>query len=152
MLGGERVQAEALGRGVPDAGALEEVERAHAIGDRLDGLRAEQLDGRDGRVDAGATVLGAVGEAQHGDDQRDVGLDGGDDVGGGDVVLGDDRQQAVARLGQRGKRLERFEGHRQAPAVALVLVALAGAGAAGRALPCAAWARRSGCSVASLRS
>ena len=33
VLGGERVQAEALGRGVPHAGALEEVERAHAAGD-----------------------------------------------------------------------------------------------------------------------
>ena len=71
-------------------------------------------------------ALGAVGEAQHGDDQRDVGLDGGDDVGGGDVLLGDHREQPVARLGERGEGLERLEGQRQAAAVTLVLVALAG--------------------------
>ena len=41
VLGGERVQAEALGRRVPDARALEEVEGAHALGELLDGLRAE---------------------------------------------------------------------------------------------------------------
>ena len=40
VLGGERVQAEALGRRVPDAGALEEVEGAHPRGERLHGLRA----------------------------------------------------------------------------------------------------------------
>ena len=40
VLRGERVQAEALGRRVPDARALEEVERAHAAGERLHGLRA----------------------------------------------------------------------------------------------------------------
>ena len=42
------------------------------------------------------------------------------------MVLRDHGKQAVARLGQRGERLQRFEGHRQAAAVALVLVALAG--------------------------
>ena len=89
VLGGQRVQAEALGRRLPDARALEEVECAHARGERLHGLRREQLDGRDDRVDAPAPALHLVGQAQHGDDQRDVGLDGGDDVGGGDVVLGD---------------------------------------------------------------
>ena len=52
VLGGERVQAEALGRGVPDARALEEVEGAHARGERLHGLRGEQLDGADDGVDA----------------------------------------------------------------------------------------------------
>ena len=91
-----RVQAEALRRGIPDAGALEEVERAHAIGDRLHGLRAEDLDRRDGGVHARAAFLCAVGQAQHRDQQRDVGLDRGDHVSGGDVLLGDDREQAVA--------------------------------------------------------
>ena len=43
-LGGERVQAELLGRGVPDAAALEEVEGADARGDRVDGLGGEHLD------------------------------------------------------------------------------------------------------------
>jgi hypothetical protein len=42
------------------------------------------------------------------------------------MVLGDDRQQALARLGQGRKGLQRFEGHRQAATVALVLVALTG--------------------------
>ena len=41
--------------------------------------------------------------------------------------LDDHREQPVARLGERGEGLERFEGHRQAPAVTLVLVARAGA-------------------------
>ena len=76
--------------------------------------------------------LDLVGQAQHGDEQRDVGLDRGDHVGGRHVVLGDDRQQPVARLGQGGKRLERFEGHRQAAAVTLVLVALTGGGSRSR--------------------
>ena len=40
--------------------------------------------------------------------------------------LDDHGEQPVARLGERGEGLERFEGHRQAAAVALVLVALAG--------------------------
>ena len=92
-----------------------------------------------------APSLGAVGEAQHGDDQRDVGLDGGDDVGGGDVVLGDDREQAVARLGERREGLERFEGHRQATAVALVLVALAGCAGRSWALAGAAAGAREAC-------
>ena len=150
VLGGERVQAEALGRGVPDAGALEEVEGAHAVGDRVHGLRAQQLDGADGGVDLAVRALRAVGEPQHGDDQRDVGLDGGDDVGGRDVVLGDDREQPVAGLGQRGERLERLEGQRQATAVALVLVALTGASAQGRPRASSPWRRaRSGRSSSS---
>ena len=126
VLGRQRVQPEALGRGVPDAGALEEVEGPDVVGDRLHGLRAEHLDRADGGVDLAVRVLRAVGEAQHRGDQRDVGLDRRDDVGRGDVVLGDHRQQAVAGLGEGGERLECFESQRQPPAVTLVLVALAG--------------------------
>ena len=81
-LGGDAVQAEALGRGVPDGRALEEVEGARAGGERLDRLGREQLDGLDDRLDLAARLaLDLVGEAQDGDDQRDVGLDGGDDLG-----------------------------------------------------------------------
>ncbi len=40
-----------------------------------------------------------------------------------DVVLGGHGEQPLARLRQRGEGLQRFEGLRQAPAVALVLVA-----------------------------
>ena len=90
----------------------------------------EDLDGRDDRVDATATSLHLVCEPQDGDEQRDVGLDGGDDVGRRDVILGEHRQQPVARLGERRKRLERFEGHRQATAMALVLMTLTRAGEA----------------------
>ena len=59
VLGRQRVQAEALGRRVPDARPLEEVECAHALGERLDGLRAEHLDGRDGGVDLPAAPCDA---------------------------------------------------------------------------------------------
>ena len=50
-LRGDAVQAEALGRGVPDGRALEEVEGARAGGERLDGLGREQLDGLDDGLD-----------------------------------------------------------------------------------------------------
>ena len=84
-LGGDAVQAEALGRGVPDGRALEEVEGAGAAARRLDRLGREQLDGLDDRLDAAAgAALDLVGEAQDGDHERDVGLDGGDDVAGRD--------------------------------------------------------------------
>ena len=42
-----------------------------------------------------------VGEPQDGDHERDVGLDRRDDVARRRAVLGDQRQQAVARLGER---------------------------------------------------
>ena len=50
-LRGKRVQPEALGHGLPDAGAFEEVERAKPAREVLDGVRAERLDGGDGTVD-----------------------------------------------------------------------------------------------------
>ena len=54
VLRRERVQAEALGGGFPHARALEEVECAHPVGERLDRLRAQQLDRADDRVDGPA--------------------------------------------------------------------------------------------------
>ena len=60
-----------------------------------------------------------VAEAQDGDHERDVGLDRGDDVAGRGALLGDEREHAVARLGERREALERLEGRRQALAVAL---------------------------------
>ena len=123
-LRGDAVQAEALGRGVPDGGALEEVEGARAGGQGLDGLRRQQLDGLDDRLDAAArAALDLVAQAQDADDQRDVGLDRGDDLGGRDALLLDDPQQAVARLGQGREGLERLEGGGQAATVALVVAA-----------------------------
>ena len=53
-LGGDRVQAEALRDALPDGGALEEVKRAGAAGDRVHGPRREHLDPRDDAVDAAA--------------------------------------------------------------------------------------------------
>jgi hypothetical protein len=112
-LGGDAVQAEALGRGVPDGRALEEVEGARPCRQPLDGLGREQLDGLDDRLDptAGA-ALDLVGEAQDRDDEGDVGLDGGDDVAGRDPLGRDEAQQTVARLGQGREVLQRLEGSR----------------------------------------
>ena len=123
-LGGDAVQAEALGSRVPGRGALEEVEGPGARGERLDGLGREQLDGRDDGLHlAAALALDLVAEAQHGDDERDVALDGRDHVARGDALLLDDAQQPVARLGERRECFKRFEGGGQPAAVALVVVA-----------------------------
>jgi hypothetical protein len=124
-LRGDAVQAEALGRGVPDGRALEEVEGTGADRERLDGLGRQQLDRLDDGLDAPAALaLDLVGEAQDGDDERDVALDRGDDVARRDALGGDEAQHAIARLGEGRERLERLERRRQAPAVALVVPAL----------------------------
>ena len=106
--------------------ALEEVEGAGAGGERLDGLGREELDGLDDGLDlAAGLALDLVGQAQDGDHQRDVGLDGGDDLAGARRAPGvDEAQEAVAGLGERRERLERLEGGGQAAAVALVVAAL----------------------------
>ena len=81
-------------------------------------------------------LVGVVGEPQHRDHERDVGLDRLDDVARRRPLLGDEREHAVARLGQRREQLERLEGRGQALAVTLVArrpderVGLAGARAA----------------------
>ncbi len=124
-LGGDTVQTETLGRGVPDGAALEEVEGPGAGGKRLDGLGREQIDGGDDRLDlAAGLALDLVGQAQHGDHQRDVGLDGGHDLASADALLLDQPQKAVARLGEGRERLERLEGGCQATTMALVVAAL----------------------------
>jgi hypothetical protein len=139
-LRGDAVQAEALGRGVPDGRALEEVKGAGAAGERLHGFRREQLDGLDDGLDAAAAALvELVGHPQDGDDEGDVGLDGGDDVGRRDAVGADETQQAVARLGQGGECLERLERSGQAAAVAFIVMALDGRAAR---LGCGACGRR----------
>ena len=53
-LGGDGVQAEALGNPLPDGGALEEVKGAGAAGDRVHGARGQHLDALDGALDAAA--------------------------------------------------------------------------------------------------
>ena len=96
-LGGDAVQAEALGGDVPHGRALEEVVGAHPRGERLHGLGREQLDGLDDGLDLAArAALDLVGQAQDGDDQGDVGLDGADDVGRRDALSGDQADHAVA--------------------------------------------------------
>ena len=88
----------------------------------MDGLGREQLDGGDDRLHATARLaLDLVGETQDGDDQRDVGLDGGDDLAGGDALLRHHAQKTVARLGESGERLERLEGGREAATVTFVV-------------------------------
>ena len=89
--------------------------------------------GGDDRVDAAAALaLGLVGEAQHGDDECDVALDGGDDLARVDALLADEAQHAVARLGERREALERLEGGGQASTVALVVDAAGVRGIGGR--------------------
>ena len=124
-LRGDAVQAEALGGGVPDGRALEEVEGARTAGERLNGLGREDLDRLDDRLDAAAArAVELVGHPQDADDERDVGLDGRDDVGRRDALGADEPQQAVAGLGECGKRLERLERGGQTAAVALVVMTL----------------------------
>ena len=116
----ERVQAEAVGRGVPDRAALEEVEGAYALGQLLHGLGREDADGVDDVLDArDAARRDVVGDAHDGDDERDVGLDGLDDLGERHAVAADEREQAVARLGEGREALECLECGGQTAAVAL---------------------------------
>ena len=132
-LRGDAVQAEALGRGVPARTSARRSRRCAAraasawTASGESSSTASTTDSTRPRVRA----LDLVGEAQDGDDERDVGLDGGDDVAGRDALGRDQAQQAVARLGERRERLERLEGGRQAAAVALVVAALGAGGLGG---------------------
>jgi hypothetical protein len=124
-LGGDAVQAEALGRGVPDGRALEEVEGAGAGRQGLDGLGREQLHRLDHGLDLAARLaLHLVAQAQDGDHERDVGLDGGHHLAGRHALLAHDAKEAVAGLRKRGEGFERLEGGRQATTVTLVVSAL----------------------------
>ena len=120
-LDGDGVQAEALGGGVPLLAALEELEGLGVGRELVHRLGREHLDGADDRVDlAAARGVEAVGEPHDRDHQGDVGLDRADHVADRGALLGDEREQAVAGLGQRREDLERLEGGGQALAVALV--------------------------------
>jgi hypothetical protein len=118
-LSRDRVQAEALGSRVPDRGALEEVEGLGRADQRLDAGRRQDLDRLRDAADPAAAVRVAVGEAQDGDHQRDVGLDGRDHLALGGLVLADDAQDPLARFRQRRERLERLECGGQTASVAL---------------------------------
>ena len=121
-LRGHGVKAEALRHHVPAGRALEEVEGGGARGERLHALRGEDLDRLgDARDLALLALRGAVGDPEHGDHQRDVGLDGLHHLADRGAVLAHHPQHAVARLGERRKRLEGLERRRETAAVALVV-------------------------------
>jgi hypothetical protein len=121
-LDGDGVEAEALRGGVPGLAALEELEGLGVGGELLHGLGREHLDGGDDGVDLAALgALEAVGEPQDGDHERDVGLDRADDLAHRRALLGDQRQQAVARLREGREDLERLERRGQTLAVTLVV-------------------------------
>ena len=114
------MQAEALGHEVPARRALEEVECGRPGGELLHAVGREDLDGLGDARDLALLALHrAVGDAQHRDHERDVGLHRGDHLAHGRVVLADHPQHAVARLGERRERLERLERDRQPPTVPL---------------------------------
>jgi hypothetical protein len=132
-LGGDGVQAEALGDPLPHRRALEEVKRPRARGDRQDGLGRQRVDAGDDVVDA--ALMGAVelvGQTQNGDRQRHVGLHRRDDVADRRLAVLEQAQHAVARLDEDRIGLQRLERRRQPPPVALVVMALAGGVGIGR--------------------
>ena len=125
-LGGDGVQAEALGHALPHRGALEEVERPRLAGDRVDVAGRQDLDALDRALDAAARLaVDAVGEAQDGHGERHVGLDGADDVGGRRLAGLEQAQHPIARLGEHREGFHRLEGGGQPAPVALVVMALA---------------------------
>ena len=138
------MQAEALGRGVPRLAALEELEGLGVGREPLHGLGREHLDGGDDGLDLAALARESRPLARRRTAITSATSDSiaRDDVARRRALLGDQRQQAVARLGERREELERLEGGGQALAVALVARAAddgvaaspaAGAAAASRA-------------------
>ena len=116
------VQPEALRRRVPHRGALEEVVDLRARSERLDAAGRQDVHSVRDRGDlALARRAGAVRDPEHGDDQRDVRLDRLDDVGHRRLVLADQAEQAVARLGEGREGLEGLESRGEPPAVAFVV-------------------------------
>ena len=71
-------------------------------------------------------ALDLVGEPQHRNRQRDVGLDRGDDVGRRRVPRLEQPHHPIARLDENRERLERLERGGQTPAMPFVVVPLAG--------------------------
>jgi hypothetical protein len=134
-LRGHGVQAEPLRCRIPTRDALEEVEGVGARREGLDARRREHLDGLRHARDLGLLGGGRpVRDAEHRDDERDVRLDGRDDVAGGGVLLAHEPEHAVARLGERGEQLERLESGREATSMSLVLPGPGGGGALLRAI------------------
>ena len=121
-LGCDGVKPEALGHQVPAGRALEEVEGCGAGGERLDALRGEDLDRLGDAGDLALLALRrAVRDPQHGDHERDVGLHRLDHLTDRGAVLPDHAQDAVARLRQSRKCLERLERSGEPASVAFVV-------------------------------
>ena len=113
------MQAEAVGHRVPDGAALEEVEGANTFGQLLNRLGAQDPHRVDDVLDLRASATRqVVGDAHDGDHKRDVRLDGLDDLGDRNSMTADQREQPVARLGERGKAFKSVERGGQAPSVA----------------------------------
>ena len=141
VLRGERVQAEALGRRLPHARALEEVEGAQArrraparSAASAARPRATTVSTRP-RPPCAWLARRSTAMISATSDSTAVTTSA---VATWSLEMTESRRSRDSA--SAGKRLERFEGHRQAPAVALVLVALAGA------------ARRSGRAAADRRA
>ena len=140
-LGGDGVQAEALGRGVPAGARSKKSKVRGAGGERLDGLGREHLDGLDDRLDLAAGACprpgwrgaGRRSRARRRTRRRRR------PRRSRCAPRATSAQQAVARLGQRREGLERLERGGQATAVALVVAAL---GAERRRRRRGGWARR----------
>src|SRR5581483_1733041 len=121
-----RVQAKAVRDLLPDRGALEEVERLGAIGNRVHRPGRENLDGIGDALDlAAAASRQMICQPQYRDRQRHVRFDGGDDLARRGLTAGEQGQQPLARLGEDGKALERLKGSGETPAMALVVAKLA---------------------------
>jgi hypothetical protein len=131
-LGGDGVEPEALRHQVPAGGALEEVECGGARGERLDALGREDLDRLRDLGDLALLALGsAVGDPEHGDHERDIGLHRLDHLADRGAILADHPQDPVARLREGRECLECLEGCGEPPAVPFVVASGSGI------LPCA---------------
>ena len=115
-LGGQRVDAEALGLQLPAAVGLEEVEDRRGAGDRQHAGGLEHVDRLGNAGDAAGRRAAAVGEAQHGDRQGDVGLDRFDQLADARGLGGRGADHPLARLDQDREALDRLEGLGEAAA------------------------------------
>ena len=115
-LGGEGVDAEALGLQLPAAVGLEEVEARGGAGDGEDAGGLQHLDRGGDAGDAAGDEAAAVGVAQDRDRQRDVALDRFDDLADAGRLGGRGGDHPLARLDQDREALDRLEGLRQATA------------------------------------
>ena len=114
VLGGEGVDAEALGAQLPAAVGLEEVEDRRGAGDRQHAGGLQHVDGLGIAADAAGGGAAAVGEAQHGDREADVRLDRLDQLADAGGLRGGRLHHPRAGLDQDRESLDRLEGRREA--------------------------------------